>query len=162
VILTGGGPDGMPPTARQQAELDVIDVLGRALAMPGWRTTLGEGQTLVETPPGCLASMWHVVGAFATPPNAPSAAGAGPIAVVVHGSGACTTAASGGRVFMAIPATAPAVTWVLQGSLVALPPVPGLPGLRTEVWTPVAHVTCSAAWVEYAGKQQPSGSVPGC
>ncbi|MHB8323703.1 MAG: hypothetical protein ACYDEA_09425 [Candidatus Dormibacteria bacterium] len=162
VILTGGGPAGMPVASAPAAEMDVYHVLGSAFKAPGWLTALGHAEPLVEIPPGCMESTTkHVVGAFPVPATAPAPAGAGAVALVIRGAGACHTEA-GGQVFEAIPAGSAPATWVLLGSLVPLPPVPGLPGLPTSVWTPVFEGNCQSDFVLEAGAQFPSGVVPGC
>lgn len=161
VILTGGGPGGMPAASAPAAEMDVYHVLGSAFKSPGWLTALGHAEPLVETPPGCMESTKHVVGGFPVPSNAPAVKGAGQVALVIRGEGACRTAA-GGQVFEAIPAGSPPATWVLRGSLVPLPPVHGLPGLPATVWTPVFEGNCQSGFVLEAGAQFPSGVVPGC
>jgi hypothetical protein len=61
-ILTGPRPASAGPGA----EAD-IEVLGRAFALPGWRTAIAKGLVLVQTPPGCMVSQDHIVGAFAAP-----------------------------------------------------------------------------------------------
>ncbi len=161
VILTGGGPAGMPAASAPAAEMDVYHVLGTAFKSPGWLTALGHGEPLVETPPGCMESTKHVVGGFPVPSNAPAVAGAGKVALVVRGEGACRTEA-GGQVFEAIPAGSTPATWVLLGSLVPLPPVPGLPGLPSTVWAPVFEGNCQSGFVLEAGAQFPASVVPGC
>lgn len=154
VLLTGP----MPASSRPAAEQDIL-LLGRAFAMPGWRTALGKGLVLDETPPGCQATLNHLVGEFA----APHVAGAGPVALVDHEFGACLTQA-GGIKYITNPASGPgaSATWVVLGSLVSLPPVAGLPGLPAKVWTPVVVATCSTSWVVAIGLQLPGGAVPGC
>lgn len=158
VILTGP----MPASSRPAAERDVL-LLGRAYALPGWRTALGKGLVLKETPPGCQASAQHVVGTFNVSASAAQSAGTGTVALVDHEFGVCTTEA-GGVTYVQNPAAGPksSATWVPLGSLVPLPPVPGLPTLPTSVWTPVVVATCSTGWVENAGSQLPGGAVPGC
>lgn len=153
-LLTGP----MPASSRPAAAEDIL-VLGRAFAMPGWRTAVGKGLVLVETPAGCQASLNHLVGEFAVP----QVAGAGPVALVDHEFGACLTQA-GGIKYITNPASGPGstATWVLLGSLVPLPPVAGLPGLPSTVWTPTVVATCTTGWVENAGSQLPGGAVPGC
>jgi hypothetical protein len=143
------------------SERDIYQVIRKAFYFPGWQTSIGRGNVLVETPPGCMASGLHVIGAFEAPANAPVVAGAGKIALVVRGSGACHTEA-GGQVFMNVAASAPATTWVLLGSTVTLPPVVGLPSLPDEVWVPTYEATCASAWVQYAGSLLVGGAVPGC
>ena len=154
VLLTGP----MPASSRPAAARDLV-VLGRAFALPGWRTALGKGLVLVETPPGCQARWNHVAGSFVV--SGPG--GVAEAALVVHTSGACTTSA-GGVVYVQNPASGPksSATWVLLGAMVPLPPVAGLPGLPTTVWTPTVVATCTTGWVEGAGADLPGGAVPGC
>ncbi len=154
VLLTGP----MPTASRPAAARDIL-VLGRAFALPGWRTSLGKGLVLVETPPGCQASWDHVAGSFVV--SGPG--GVAEVALVVHEFGACLTEA-GGVKYVTNPASGPGstATWVLLGSAVPLPPVAGLPDLPTTVWTPAVVATCTTGWVEGAGAQLPGGAVPGC
>ena len=154
VLLTGP----MPTASRPAAARDIL-VLGRAFALPGWRTSLGKGLVLVETPPGCQASWDHVAGSFVV--SGPG--GVAEVALVVHEFGACLTEA-GGVKYVTNSASGPGSTapWVLLGSAVALPPVAGLPGLPAQVWTPTVVATCTTGWVEGAGAQLPGGAVPGC
>ncbi len=161
VVLTGP----IPPSSRPAAARELI-VLGRTFAPPGVRRAVGSGHPLVETPAGCTATVWHVAGAFRAPALAPRLAGAGPIALVVRGAGACRTEA-GGVVYMAVPADAAPATWVVLGGLVRLPRVPGVAGLPALVWRPMDLATCSTSWVSYAAAAfgtaaDPTGRVPGC
>ena len=157
VILTGGGPGGMPAASFPAAATDLL-VLGRAYALPGWRTALGKGLVLVETPTGCQASIQHVEGSFSVP------ARSGSTALVVAFYGACVTTAGGTRYVVEPASHAPtaAGTYVLLGSMVPLPPVGGLPDLPKTVWTPTVVATCTTGWVQGAGAQLPGGVVPGC
>lgn len=162
VLLTGGGPGGLPVSSMPAAERDIL-VIDKGLHFPGWQRSLGHGEVLQESPPGCEASILHVVGAFQAPSSAPAVAGAGKLALVVQYRGACTTQA-GGVKYLTDTATGKysSGTIVLLGSLVALPQVAGLPSLPTTVWSPVLEATCSNSWVAFAGSQFPSGMVPGC
>lgn len=158
VLLTGGGPGGLPVASMPAAEADIL-VIRKAFYFPGWETSLGKGNILVETPTACMSSGLHVIGAFPVPANAPVTTGK--VALVVRGSGVCHTEA-GGQVFMNVSASAPPATWVFLGATVPLPPVSALPNLPTEVWTPVYEGTCQSGFVLEQGALFPSGVVPGC
>lgn len=159
VLLTGGGPSGLPVSSMPKAEADIM-LIDKGLHYPGWERSIGQGEVLREIPSGCEASTVHVVGAFSVPSNAPVVPGAGKIAVVVRAGGACLTQA-GGVKYLTEPA-AGSIIWVLLGSFVALPRVPGLASLPVSVWSPVYEDACTAPWVQYAGSLLAAGTVPGC
>ncbi len=164
VLLTGGGPSGLPVSSMPEAEADIM-LIDHGLHLPGWLRSLGQGNVLTEVPARCQAAIFHVAGAFVAPANAPKLAGAGKIALVVRFHGACTTEAGGVKYLTDTASGAESSgTMVLLGSEVALPPVPGLSVLPAEVWAPVyfARSACSVPWVEYAGSLLGSGAVPGC
>lgn len=162
VDLTGGGPDALPVSSMPAAERDIM-LIDHGLHFPGWERSIGQGLPLREIPSGCEASILSVVGEFAAPANSPVVAGASKIALVVRFHGACTTE-SAGKKYLTDTATGSLSTgtWVLLGSMVALPPVAGLPSLPTTVWAPVYRSSCTSGWVQYAGSLVVGGAVPGC
>lgn len=159
VLLTGGGPSGLPVSSMPKAEADLM-LIDKGLHFPGWLHSIGQGLVLQEIPAGCEATTMHVVGEFATPANAPVVVGAGKIAIVVRAGGKCLTQA-GGVKYLTEPA-AGSIIWVLLGSFVTLPPVAGLPGLPTTVWSPAYRSSCTSGFVLEQGSLFPSGVVPGC
>lgn len=162
VLLSGP----MPASSSPAAEADVR-LLGTAYDPPslGVLQALGHGLVLNETPPGCMASWNHVLGAFGVPPGAPATVPpASGIALVVRQSGACTTSA-GGITYIQNPASGPGSvgTWVLLGNFVTLSRVPGLPTLAGRVWAPSFVATCQSGWVQAAGGSGSfAAAVPGC
>jgi hypothetical protein len=142
------------------AEADIM-LIDKGLHYPGWEHSLGQGLPLREIPPGCEASTVHVIGSFQAPSNAPVVSSAvSKVALVVQAGGLCTTEA-GGVKYLTDPATG-RIVWVLLGSFVTLPPVPGLASLPRQVWSPVYEDACTAPWVQYAGSLLAARTVPGC